>query len=264
MSITRIINVSGGKASGVALIRTIERFGAVNCKARFADTRQESADLYRFLDDLERVTGVEIVRLDQGKDCWDIWFEQMMMTNPETGGCLASYHLKRLPLAEHAASIATPETSTIYVGFGPDEDDRQERLLKAGAPWRFDFPLTWKPRLFRCDVTDELHRRGIKPGKVYDAGYAHDNCKGACIRAGIRQWAGLLKDDPDTYRHNEEKEQEFIRRLQAMGRKVVTILRDRRGGETRSLSLRQLREELESGVRNHDDSWRETQCACMW
>jgi len=94
-------------------------------------------------------------------------------------------------------------------------------------------------------------------------GYSHNNCGGGCILAGIRQWSGLLEDNPALFHYHEEKEQELIKYLQEKNRTVMTILKDRRGGTTKSLSLKQLREEIESGKRKSTDSWRESSCSCM-
>lgn len=244
-------------------MRVVERFGPENVSARFADVKQENPDLYRFLDDVEAASGVKIERIGQGQNCWDVWLDRLMFTAQGTGGCVASYHLKKLPLSRHAERNYQPESTTIYVGFGIDEDDRKLRLIKAGAPWIFDFPLCWKPILSRCDVIDELRRRGITPTDSYHKGYPHDNCGGACILAGIGQWVGLLRDNPELFALNERKEQEFLERLRQRGRKPQTILKDRRGGVTQNLSLRQLRLEVESGVRHDSDSWRSSSCSCV-
>ena len=126
-----LVNVSGGAASAVCLFRVIERYSRENVSASLADTNSEHPDLYRFVDDLERVSGVEIVRLkNDGLNIWDIFEREVMLTNPQSGGCLASWHLKKLPLKAHAASIGTREEITIHIGFSPDEDDRVARLLK--------------------------------------------------------------------------------------------------------------------------------------
>lgn len=260
-----IVNVSGGAGSAVSLFRVIDRYGIENVSARLADTNSEHADLYRFVDDVEREAGLKITRLDNdGLNIWDIFFREMMFTNPQTGGCVAAWHLKKLPLMQHAASIATPETTTIHIGFSVDEDDRMSRLMESGKPWQFDFPLTWEPALMRCDVIRELNRRGIKECEVYEQGYPHANClKWNCVLSGIGQWLGVLRDNPAGYAEAEENEQRFMAELERRGRKVVTILKDRRGGVVRNLSLRQLREEQESGVKRQIPKWRESTCSCV-
>lgn len=259
-----IVNVSGGAGSAVALMRVIARYGKENTFARFADTNSEHADLYRFLDDLERVLQIPIARLGTGgQTIWDVFERELMFTNPQTGGCIASHRLKKAVLQKHAESIATPQTATIHVGLSIDEDDRIARIHERGKPWRFDMPLCWEPVLWRCDVMDELHRRGLRECSVYEEGYPHANClRWNCILSGIGQWIARLKDDPEAYADCEDREQRFMDRLKERGRKVQTILRDRRGGETQNLSLRQLRQEVEAGLRDGQAS-RESTCSCI-
>lgn len=261
METKRIVNVSGGAASAVALLRVVERFGRENVVARFANTMQESPDLYRFLGDVEKAAGVPIVRLEDGRNCWDVWLQELMFTNPSTGGCLAAWHLKKKLLAAHVCRIADPLEAIIYIGFGPDEGDRMDRLAISGSPWRFEFPLTWKPRLWRCDVLDELRQRGIEPTDAYEKGYPHDNCNRACILGGQGQWIKLYHDDPALFGHNAAQEQVFLARLAERGRKPRTILKDRRGGVTQNLSLVQLGEEIAAGIRGPDDGVEA--CSCM-
>ncbi len=261
MSERHLVNISGGAASAVCLFRVIERYGAESVSARLADTRSESADTYRFVADVERVSGIPITRLDQGKNCWDIWFERMMFTDPKGGGCVASYHLKKIPLRTHAEANYDPADTTIHIGFSYDEDDRRKRIIESGKPWKFDFPLCWTTKLSRCDVLDECRSRGIEPPAVYEDGYPHNNCDKKCILAGISQWSGVLKDDPKGYAEFEANEQEFMRRLSERGRTVQTFLKDRRGGDTKNYSLKQLREDIEGGRRIPNDGWRS--CSCM-
>lgn len=263
MSMRHLVNVSGGAGSAVALFRVIERYGAENVTARFADTNSEHPDLYRFLNDVERSASIPIVRLNGGLTIWDVFERELMFTNPKSGGCLAAWHLKKLPLQKHAESIGTPHDTTIHVGFSSDEDDRMARLAESGKPWRFEFPLTWEPVLWRCDVMDELRKRGIRECSVYEQGYPHANClRWNCILSGIGQWIARLKDSPLAYAECEEREQRFMERLAERGRNVVTILRDRRGGVTKNLSLRQLREEVELGLRAGQEA-RESTCSCL-
>lgn len=259
-----LVNVSGGNGSGMALLRVIDRYGRENVSAVFADTNSEHADLYRFLADLEAAAGIKIVRLDNGgATIWDTFFRRYMFTNPH-GGCVASEDLKKKPLIRFRETVGTPETLTVHVGFSIDEDDRMARLRKADAQWQFDFPLTWPKAMLRCDIENELKRRGVRPCEVYEKGYPHSNClRWNCILAGIGQWIGVLNDNPAGYAEAEEHEQRFMAELERRGRAPQTILRDRRGGTTKNLSLRQLREEVESGVRRRVPEWRESTCTCV-
>jgi hypothetical protein len=178
------------------------------------------------------------------------------------GGCKASWELKRLQLEAWHKTASTPLTAIVYIGYNHEEDARVERLLKADREWKFDFPLRWKPYLSRCDEADFLRSKGIEPPRTYLLGRSHNNCSGACILAGIAEWCGLLKDDPALYLKYEEKEQQFLAGLRGRNRTEITILKDRRGGIVQNLSLRQLREEIEAGIREPKDTWRQSTCSC--
>lgn len=261
--IEHLVNVSGGAASGLSLIRVVERFGKALVSARFADTKCEADDVYAFIAELERYTGVPITRLDQGVSTYELFEQRGMWTDPQNGGCVASYHLKRLPLRAHAELIGFKDYTTIYVGFGPDEDDRMKRLIEAGKPWKFDFPLNWKPKLGRCDVLDELRGRGLHPPDAYERGYEHANCRQKCVLAGISQWQKLSIEDPATFAEAEDHEQRMLAMMRERGRKETTILRDRRGGEINNLSLTQLRTDTASGRRPIDTRSEMASCSCV-
>lgn len=260
MKAKRIVDVSGGAASAVVLLRVIDRHGTDGLVARFADVGSEAPDVYRFLDDLQCVAGVEIVRLTSSRNTWELFESRGMWTSNH--GCVASFHLKKIPLRKHAESIGSPAESTIYVGFSPDEQDRMSRLQKSGAPWKFEFPLTWPTPLLRCDQIAFLNRRGITPPDMYERGYPHANCGGACVLAGVGQWRGLIADYPDRFAVAEQHEQKMMAMMASTGRKVSTILQYTERGERKNLSLRELRESVEAG-RPPDRAWRATKCSCV-
>lgn len=260
-----LVNVSGGAGSAVALFRVIERYGRENVSARLADTNSEHPDLYRFVDDVEREAGIEITRLDNdGKTIWDIFETELAWTNSQSGGCLAAWHLKKMPLDAHALSLSQPSELTIHIGFSIDEDDRIQRIRENNPEWNFDFPLCWERPLLRCDVLNELRKRDIAECSVYRDGYPHSNClKWNCIKSGIGQWLGVLQDNRAGYLDAEEREQRVLARMVEKGRQPRTILRDRIGGVTKNLSLRQLREEFEAGVVRKVPDFRESTCSCF-
>ena len=254
-----LVNVSGGLASAAVWRRALERFGPDNVLPCFADTMSESADTYQFLNDCEKAAGQRLTRLSQGKDIWDVFMERGMLTDPKNGGCMASYWLKKVPLEQHAKQFDNP---TILVGFGPDECDRVERLVRSRPDCNFDFPLRWEPRMWACGVKNYVLDWGIENlPRAYADGMGHNNCNRNCIKGGISYWSLTWKDDLDGYLYHESREQDFLAMLRNRGRKEHTILKDRRGGKTKNMSLYQLRLELENGTRFADDSYR-MPCAC--
>lgn len=256
-----LVNVSSGAASALCLFRVLERYGRQNTRAVFADTLGEDPDNYRFLADLERVTDFPITRLCDGRTIWEIFMHHGTITTPGRG-CRATWELKRKPLEEYQAAQRLLDETTIHVGFTEDEPDRMVRYREKMAPQPVDFPCVWQPIVWRCDILDELKHRGLTPPRLYAMGYPHANCGGACVLAGNKQWAGVLKDFPDLYAKSEQAEQDFLALLRERDRTEHTILRDRRGGTVNNYSLRKMREEIESGQKIPDEGWRENTCRC--
>jgi hypothetical protein len=95
-----------------------------------------------------------------------------------------------------------------------------------------------------------LKREGIRPPRLYEMGFAHNNCGGFCVKAGQGHFANLLRTMPDRYAFHEEKEQ-AIRHF--LG-KDVSILKD-------GLTLKSLREKIES--RGEIDLFEIGGCGCF-
>jgi len=116
------------------------------------------------------------------------------------------------------------------------------------APWRYQAPMTEKPFMIKKDMIDWLKREGIEQPSLYKHGFQHNNCSGFCVKAGQAHFLHLLKTFPERFAYHEKKEQELRKYLDA----DVSILRDRRGGVARSLTLRELRKRHESGDKQLD------------
>jgi hypothetical protein len=250
-----LVNVSGGSGSAVALARTLARYGKENTHAVFADTKAEHPSCYALLDDMERVFGITIVRLSEGSDVWDIFFKSRSFKTPN-GACKASVELKIKPLERYRDANFYPDNCTMVIGMDWMEPERQERMIARAKPYRVEFPLTWEPRLAKCDEVAELERLGLTIPEPYKRGHKHNNCAGACILAGQGQWAGLLADDPERFEYYAAQEKEW----RAETGKDYTILKDRRGGVLKTLTLYELAERVKAGEEFRE--WRST-CNCM-
>ena len=261
-TLIHIVNVSGGAASACCLLRVVERYGAQDVRAVFADTLIEDPSLYRFLDDLENVAGVKIDRISDGRSAWDVFQAESMFTNPQTGGCLASYHLKKLPLTQYRESFALPRDCIVYVGYDATEQDRINRLRSVDTKWVYDFPLLWNPVLLRCDQEDFLRRRGLTPCDMYDRGYSHANCGGTCVLAGLKQWAMVKQDYPERFEQAKQIEAKILEAQIRKGRTPYTILRRRAGGKSVDVSLEQLETLIVRGDVKGDDA-RVSSCSCV-
>lgn len=252
-----VANVSGGLTSYEALRRTIARYGRDATRAVFADTKIEDSDLYRFLDDIERQLGITIERLADGRTPFDIWYAERAITLRTAGAGAApcSKFLKRKVIARWLAT--QPQPYTLVFGLDWSEADRMRRLADNYAPTPVWFPLADPPYVDKCRIADDLERDGIKVPQLYIDGFVHNNCGGGCVKAGQAHWAHLWRTRPATYARWEAEEARF----RAWVGKDVSILKDRRGGRAKPLTLAVFRERLERGEAYDTLEW--GGCGCF-
>lgn len=236
MTIKHVVSFSGGIASAMAAFRVVERYGSNDVVLLFADTLMEDEDLYRFNRDVEAAIGIPITRIADGRDPWQVFRDEKFLGNSQADPC--SKILKRKLLDKWCQENAP--YAQRHVGIWWDEAERLTRLQARNPAIKWASPLLWKPAATHKGALDCLESKGIAPPRLYAMGFSHNNCGGFCVKAGQAQFAKLLRELPDRYRHHEAKE-EAIRDL--LG--DVSILRDRRGGTTKTLPLRVLRERIE-------------------
>jgi len=112
-------------------------------------------------------------------------------------------------------------------------------------------------------VRDELRlhhdaqRLGIAVPALYLDGFDHNNCGSGCVRAGQAHWALVYRKRPNIYALWEAREARFLAEVNPN----ATILRDRRGGETKPLPLSEFRERLGRGEGYDRDEW--GGCGCF-
>jgi hypothetical protein len=146
----------------------------------------------------------------------------------------------------------------VYLGYDWTEMHRVEAAMKHWAPWTVECPLTQPPHRWKLQLLDLFRERGIEPPRLYGYGFQHANCGGGCVRGGQAQWSLLLTVNRPRYLEWEAEEE--LSRAE-LG-KDVSILRDRAGGTTTSLSLRSFRERIERQPSMFDeDDW--GACGCF-
>ena len=250
-----VVSFSGGIVSWATAKRVAEKHGTENLTLLFADTNMEDEDLYRFLEDCSKNIGIPITRIADGRTPWDVFTDIRMMGNSRVDPC--SRILKRELLDAWHREHCDVEDTIIYVGISWDESHRCEAISRRLAPWRVEFPMCEPPFLTKGELVQMLNADGIKQPRLYGMGFPHNNCGGFCIKGGHSSFALLLKQMPDRYAFHEQKEREF--REQAG--KNVSILRDRSNGETKPLTLQELRERIESGNSVSAFDW--GSCSCF-
>lgn len=251
-----VVMFSGGVGSWATAMRVAEHHGTEHLTLLFADTLMEDDDLYRFLDEAWDTVGGHLVKIAEGRDPWQVFFDSRYLGNTRIDPC--SRILKRQLMRHWLEDNCDPEHTTVYLGIDWTEEHRFTRAAKFWEPWHVEAPLCGPPYLQKSDHMRHLAQSGINLPRLYEDGFAHNNCGGFCIKAGQAQFKLLLDRYPDRYAYHEQREQD----LRAFLDKDVSILRDRRGGTTKPLTLRAFRERLQRDETLFDsEEW--GGCACV-
>jgi hypothetical protein len=211
----------------------------------FADTLVEDEDLYRFLGDVSRDLGLPITRVADGRTPQQVNRDKRWVANDRIAPC--SHLLKQKPCRNWLEANCDPANTTLYIGIDWTTKDanRIPGIQRGWAPWKVEFPLLEEPLINKEGWFAEAAKRGIAKPWLYEQGFEHNNCGGACVRGGQGQWAQLLKVKPGLYASWEAHEREMS---ELLGR-PATVLRSRAGGVARPLPLIELRQRVEETER---------------
>jgi hypothetical protein len=262
--VKRLVNFSGGACSYFAAEREIAEYGAENVVLLFADVLIEHPDLYDFNRRAEDKLGVKITRLCVGLTPWQLFRKEGLIANARFPIC--SIRLKREPLNDwmeshynlnHDQGDFIMEPGTVVLGFDWTELHRVSEFQLEHPTWALSAPMCDAPLWDKCRMLAECEKRGFKKQTLYELGFPHNNCGGTCVRAGISHFVHLLKVLPATFTEWEREELETQEDFKQRGISNwnFTILKDRRGGETKPLTLRELRLRVQSGEKFPEYDW---------
>lgn len=238
MPVRHVVQFSTGAGSAAVAWRVYDAH-ASDVVLLTADTRVEDEDNWRFAREVvERMPAAEWIVLADGRTPMEVGRDEGIVPNNRMAVC--SRILKRELLRSYIEEHYDPADSIVYLGFDWTEEHRFAASVEPWKPWTIDAPLMRPPFHTKAQILDNFREQGIEPPRLYAAGFSHANCGGACVRGGQAQWELLLRTNPARYRE-WEREEESIR---VQVGKDVSILRDRRGGTSRPLSLATFRERL--------------------
>lgn len=239
----RIAMFSGGESSWAAAKLDAQRRGLEGLTLLFTDTREEDEDTYRFLDEAAANIGAPLVKIADGRGIWELFRDERMIGNTRADIC--SRILKRELADRWLTENCDPADTVVLIGYHVSEVDRfdKARARYAAAGWACQAPLCEPPYMAATEIGDWARREGLRRQRLYEDGFVHANCGGAWVKGGHAQWRHLLQVRPQLYARHEAEEEALRQHLD----KDVSILRDRRGGETHPLTLRQFRERIEAG-----------------
>lgn len=179
-----------------------------------------------------------------GRTPWEVFKDVRFIGNSRLAQC--SHVLKQEMAAKWVSEHyplqngEAPEV-TLYLGIDWTEEHRTKAPIKNWSPYTVNFPMCSEPFLDKHDTLRMLDRVSIKQPRLYEMGFSHNNCSGACVRAGQGHWAKVYEQMPKAYRYQERKEQEMRDYLG----KDVSILKQVRDKVTYRLTLTDLRSRIE-------------------
>lgn len=232
---THVVQYSGGIGSWAAAQRVVREHGPAGVCLLFADTRVEHPDLYRFLRETAARMRLPLYEVADGRTPFEVFADVHFLGNSRLAPC--SHHLKQKPCRAWLDNNTSPNDTVLYVGIDWSEERRTPAIVKGWQPWPVKFPMTAEPKLTKADMLAWCRAEGIRPPRLYELGFSHNNCSAACVRAGQKQWRLLLEKDRDWFLYNEYLEEELRRKWD----KDVAILKETRNGVTRPLPLAELR-----------------------
>lgn len=250
-----VVMWGGGSTSYTTARIAAERHGRENTTLLFADTLAEDEDLHRFNAEVSAQLGIPITRVCDGRTPEQVDIDSRWLSNARLAKC--SHVLKQIPCRKWMEANAAPE-AVIYVGLDWTELHRVEPVRQWWQPWQVEVPLTELTGKGKDDWNRELRALGIAEPLLYRQGYPHNNCGGTCVRGGQAYWAHTARVHPDRFARKEAHE-DFMRDMLGAD---VSILRDRRGGETIPLRLSVVRQAVEAQPSMLDlDDW--GGCGCF-
>lgn len=202
----RIVFFSGGKSSFTVAHWVKEHFPNDNIILYFTDTKFEDEDLYRFNKDVSDKLKLPLLIHSDGRTPLNLMEQQNFIYNSRIARC--SLELKVFPASKFLRKNIKPneeewynkkylksedirEEPILYFGIGFAEAHRKNAIEKNWKPFITEFPLI--EEYVDTDKLFELYN--IKQPRLYTMGFAHNNCKGRCIKGGQAHWLQLLKQD---------------------------------------------------------------------
>ncbi len=236
-----VIAVGGGIASTILLVlHAIAKYGYRNVDLFMARLPNEHPDVMRLVRAIEGITGLPVEMIGSGKNPFDVFHEVGRLGNSLIAPC--SHILKQQESLIYLEANYDKANTTLLVGIGYYE---QHRMIDITANWRksgwkVEAPLIDDMSLTR-EATHQMCRQivGWLP-EMYELGFEHLNCYGACVRQGKGGWARLLWYYPAVYAKAEAAE---IAWQQEHG--PFTILRDERKDGTYPCSLTEHRQRMQ-------------------
>ena len=242
-----VVMFSGGIGSWACAKRVAEKHGTKNLFLVFTDVKGNSTDphvgededTYRFIKDAAANVGGTLIYINEGRDIWEVFKDKRFLGNSRLANC--SHELKQKPARDWLDNNCDPAETVVYLGIDWTETHRLAAIIKNYLPFIAEAPLTEPPYLDKQRLIEWAKNEGLKTPRLYDMGFAHNNCGGGCVRAGQAQFTKLYKEMPERFAVWAEKEQGMRDYLD----KDVSILKETKNGMSRPLTLLSLQQRID-------------------
>jgi hypothetical protein len=183
----------------------------------FTDTLWEDEDLYRFIYEASDKLELPLLIHSRGITPAQLMIQKKFMANSRAGICsqelkikVATDYLKKGVVPEiekwynkhFLKSENFVEDATLYFGIGFEEMHREGPIKENWKPFKVEMPLIENV----IDHDKILAKYNIRRPRLYDLQFAHNNCKGRCVKAGQGHFKNLLRKDEKTFRELMEQE----------------------------------------------------------
>lgn len=213
----RIVFFSGGLSSFAVAHHLKKKFPEDNIVLYFTDTKWEDEDLYRFIDEVSDKLQLPLLKHSEGIDPVRLMIKSHALFSNRFGEC--SRILKMRVARRFINKGKKPPFEEWYnKQYLKDENFRDNPVLYFGiafgelhriAPIREN----WKPFEVDCPLAKEfydydklLEEWNIRKPSLYMKGFAHNNCKARCVKAGVGHYKLLYNEDRETFEEIEHIE----------------------------------------------------------
>ena len=181
---------SCGDASAVASKLAIKKYEEIDVV--YCDTGSEHSDNTRFLKDIEKWLGQEIITMknEKYKDIWDVFEKERWLVGVKGARCTTE-------LKKWVRHQIEADYDIQIFGYTIEERHRAERLLEQNPEIKAEFPLI-DNQLSKQDCLALLAEADIEIPMMYKLGYRNNNCIG-CVKGGAGYWNKIRVDFPGVF-----------------------------------------------------------------
>jgi 3'-phosphoadenosine 5'-phosphosulfate sulfotransferase (PAPS reductase)/FAD synthetase len=202
-----VVSYSGGLGSFAAAHILKQQVDPADIQLAFCDTLIEDEDLYRFLDESAAKLNLPLVKLTDGRNPWEVFRDVKYQGNTRKAQC--SIFLKRVQMEKYLKTFESPPI--LVLGIDLEEEHRLPRAQKNNPDYKVIAPLCERGSFMtHGQRLDLLKQYNIELPRLYKMGFAHNNCGGFCVRAGLAQFAKLRENFPERFEWHKQQQKKLV------------------------------------------------------